>query len=80
MALIQQSLGEKILIMISQTKNAKKAWDILKEYQGYVKSSESKLYAYQQAFETIRMKNGDFVHNYVSIILTVMFHIRALGE
>ncbi|XP_039130885.1 uncharacterized protein LOC120267277 [Dioscorea cayenensis subsp. rotundata] len=81
LCLIQQRLDDKTLIRISQTRNAKKAWDILKkEYQGCTKSSAAKLYAYRQQFETIRMKNGDTIQDYVSKVLTLAHHIRTLGE
>ncbi|XP_039145505.1 uncharacterized protein LOC120282718 [Dioscorea cayenensis subsp. rotundata] len=79
--LMQQALEERILIRISGTRVAKKAWDILKkEYQGCSKSSAAKLHSYRQEYENLRMKNGESVQDYISRVLTTAYHIQALGE
>ncbi|XP_039134294.1 uncharacterized protein LOC120271681 [Dioscorea cayenensis subsp. rotundata] len=73
LVIIQQSLDEKVLIIISQTRNAKKAWDILKkEYQGCIKSSVAKLYSYRQEFEIMRMKNGDLSPKFKHVVSSII--------
>ncbi|XP_039145612.1 uncharacterized protein LOC120282836 [Dioscorea cayenensis subsp. rotundata] len=81
LCLIQQALDAKVLIRISQTRNAKKAWDILKgEYQGCAKNAAAQLHSHRQDFENTRMKHGEKIQDYISRVLTVVYHIRALGE
>lgn len=51
-----------------------------KKYQGCTKSAAARLYAYRQEFETAHMKSGESIQDYVSRVLTLVYHIRALGE
>ncbi|XP_039135695.1 uncharacterized protein LOC120273112 [Dioscorea cayenensis subsp. rotundata] len=81
LCLIQQALDAKVLIRLSQTRNAKKAWDILKgEYQGCTKNVAAQLHSHRQDFENTRMKTEEKVQDYISRVLTVVYHIRALGD
>ncbi|XP_039137400.1 uncharacterized protein LOC120274929 [Dioscorea cayenensis subsp. rotundata] len=78
---LEDDIQKNAKALISRTRVAKKAWDILKkEYQGCSKSSAVKLHTYRQEYENLRMKNGKSVQDYISRVLTTTYHIQALSK
>lgn len=79
--LIQQAVDEKILIRITEALTAKQAWDILQtEFQGGSKILSVKLYSLKSELETLRMKNGEKVQDYITRVLDIVYQLRVLGE
>lgn len=79
--LIQQGLDERMLIRIAEAPTAKCAWDILQtEHKGNTKILSVKLYSHRQELETMKMKNGEKIQEFISRVLDIVYKIRALGE
>lgn len=60
---------------------AKQAWEILKtEYQGSSIILSVKLYSLRQEMETMKIKTGEKVQDYMTRVLDIVYQIRMLGD
>ncbi|WOH12137.1 hypothetical protein DCAR_0831636 [Daucus carota subsp. sativus] len=78
---IQQAMHETIFSRIASATKAKEAWDILKtEFQGSAKVIEVKIQILSRDFETLLMKDGESVQEFLSRVSGIVSQMRALGE
>jgi hypothetical protein len=71
--LIQQGLEEYIFPKVAATNHAKKAWDILEiAYQGTNKVKNAKLQTLRKSFETLQMKDSNYVDHFMTHIMSIM--------
>lgn len=79
--LIQQALDPRILVIISEARTTKEAWDIIKiEFQGDLDNSIIQLHSLQREFDAVKMKQGESVQDFVSMVLDIVYQIRMLKE
>lgn len=79
--LIQQGLDERILIRIAEATTAIQAWDKLRiEYQGNTKILSVKLYSLLQEHQIMKMKNGEKVQDFISLVVDIVYKICMLRE
>jgi GTP1/Obg family GTP-binding protein len=65
----------------SAKKKSKDAWDALQNgYQGNAKVLTIKFQTLCRNFESLMMKEGDFMHDYFSNMLDIVKQIRKFGE
>ncbi|XP_073040319.1 uncharacterized protein [Primulina eburnea] len=78
---IQQAIHESIFTKISAGNTAKEAWTTLQtSFQGSSKVITVKLQSLRRDFETLQMKNGESVQNYLTRVDTVVNQMRSYGE
>jgi hypothetical protein len=79
--LIQHGLEEYIFPKVATTDHAKQAWDTLEiAYQGTDKVKNVKLQTPRKSFETLQMKNSDFVDHFMTHFMSIMNQLCTHGE
>ena len=78
---IQQAVHETIFSKIATTTTTKEAWTILqKVFQGSTKVMTVKLQSLRRDFETLQMKNGKSVHDFLSRVSVIVNQMRSFEE
>jgi hypothetical protein len=71
--LIQQGLEEYIFPKVAAADHAKHAWDTLEiAYQGTDKVKNAKLQTLRKSFETLQMKDSDFVDHFMTHVTSIV--------
>ncbi|XP_010695484.2 uncharacterized protein LOC104908106 [Beta vulgaris subsp. vulgaris] len=79
--IIQSTVDDDIFPRISTAKMAKEAWEILKmEYRGDSKVISVKLQNLHGNFESLKMKEKEYVHDYLSKVSSIVNQMRSFGE
>ncbi|KAJ1704767.1 hypothetical protein LUZ63_004546 [Rhynchospora breviuscula] len=78
---LQQAIHESIFSKIAAATSAKQAWTTLKiAYQGSAKVMAVKLQGLRRDFETLFMKQGETIQDFLSRASNIVNQIRAYGE
>jgi gag-polypeptide of LTR copia-type len=78
---IQSAMHESIFSKISVATTSKDAWTILKTvFQGSSKVIAIKLQGLRREFETLSMKQGETVQQFLTRVSTIVNQIRSCGE
>ncbi|RVW83084.1 Retrovirus-related Pol polyprotein from transposon TNT 1-94 [Vitis vinifera] len=78
---IQQVVHESIFSKIAAATTAKEAWTTLKTaFQGSSKVITVKLQSLRRDFETLHMKNGESVQDFLSRVAAIVNQMRSYGE
>ncbi|WKA06410.1 hypothetical protein VitviT2T_024309 [Vitis vinifera] len=78
---IQQAVHESIFSKIAAATTAKEAWTTLKTaFQGSSKVITVKLQSLRRDFETLHMKNGESVQDFLSRVAAIVNQMRSYGE
>ncbi|KAL6315260.1 hypothetical protein AAG906_000341 [Vitis piasezkii] len=78
---IQQAIHESIFSKIAAATTAKEAWTTLKTaFQGSSKVITVKLQSLRRDFETLHMKNGESVQDFLSRVAAIVNQMRSYGE
>ncbi len=78
---IQQAVDESIFSKIAVATTSKQAWNILKiEYQGSAKVITVKLQSLRRDFETLIMKNGETIQQFLARMSTIISQMRTYGD
>ncbi|KAJ0508279.1 putative RNA-directed DNA polymerase [Helianthus annuus] len=81
LSLIQQAVHDEVFSRIVAATTAKQAWTVLQtEYQGDSKVKMVKLQGLRRDFETIQMKEGEAVADFLSNVMKIVNQKRAYGE
>ena len=73
-------LTNSVFTKVMRCKTSKQAWDKLKIiYEGASKVKESKLQTYKGQFESLKMKEGENIGEYLLRVDEVINPIRGLG-
>ncbi|KAM0043888.1 putative RNA-directed DNA polymerase [Helianthus debilis subsp. tardiflorus] len=76
-----QSIDKQILKTITQKDSAKKIWDAMKvKYHGNARVKRAQLQRHRREFETLEMKEGEGVAEYLSRVMVVANDMRNCGE
>lgn len=79
--IIQQALHDNIFSRFITATTLKQAWTILKkEYQCDSKVLVVRLQSLRREFETLIMKNGELVADFLSRVMTTVSQMRSYGE
>ncbi|XP_073121219.1 uncharacterized protein [Henckelia pumila] len=78
---VQQDVHESVFSKIAGANTAKEAWTILKNsYQGTSKVIMVKLQTVRRDFETLFMKGGESVQDFLSRVAEIVNQLRSYGE
>ncbi|KAL6348546.1 hypothetical protein AAG906_013166 [Vitis piasezkii] len=78
---IQQAVHESIFSKIAAATTTKEAWTTLKTaFQGSSKVITVKLQSLRRDFETLHMKNGESVQDFLSRVAAIVNQMRSYGE
>ncbi|KAL4353097.1 hypothetical protein GQ457_06G014620 [Hibiscus cannabinus] len=78
---IQQAVHETVFLKIAAANTAKEAWGILKTaFQGSSKVIVIKLQSLRRDFETLQMKGGESVQDFLSRVAEIVNKMRSYGE
>ena len=79
--ILQQAVHETVFSRIAAATTSKEAWSILqKEFQGGSKVIVVKLQALRRDFETLAMKNGESIADFLSRAMAIVSQMRSYGE
>ena len=79
--ILQQAVHETVFSRIAAATTSKEAWSILqKEFQGGSKVIVVKLQALRRDFETLVMKNGESIADFLSRAMAIVSQMRSYGE
>lgn len=66
---------------IAEAKIAHEAWEVLRQYcQGMTKVLSVRIQALRQGFEMLQIEDSEWIHDYISRILTIVNQIHSLGH
>jgi len=78
---IQQGVSREIFPRIMQAKNAKEAWEILKnEFKGTNKVISIKLQSLWKDFDTLIMREDESIQSFFSCVSNIFNQIRSFGD
>ncbi|CAL5412844.1 unnamed protein product [Camellia sinensis] len=81
LVIIQQAVHDSIFSRIAAATTSKQAWSTLqKEFQGDSKVIVVKLQSLRRDFETLYMKNGESIADFLSRVMTIVSQMRSYGE
>ncbi|CAL5340443.1 unnamed protein product [Camellia sinensis] len=81
LVIIQQAVYDSIFSRIAAATTSKQAWSTLqKEFQGDSKVIMVKLQSLRRDFETLYMKNGESIADFLSRVMTIVSQMRSYGE
>ncbi|XP_076902167.1 uncharacterized protein LOC143556814 [Bidens hawaiensis] len=81
LSVIQQGVHDDVVSRIAAAATAKQAWVLLRnEYQGDDKVRMVRLQGLRREFETIQMKDGEVVSDFLSKVMKLVNQQRAYGE
>ncbi|VFQ83594.1 unnamed protein product [Cuscuta campestris] len=81
LAIIQQAVHDNVFSRIATATNSKQAWSTLqKEFKGDSKVIVVRLQSLRRDFETMIMKNGESVADFLSRAMTIVSQMRSCGE
>ncbi|KAJ0578627.1 putative RNA-directed DNA polymerase [Helianthus annuus] len=81
LSLIQQAVHDDVFSRIAAATTARQAWNLLQtEYQGDTKVKTVKLQGLRREFETLQMKDGEPVADFLSRTMKIVNQKRAYGE
>lgn len=81
LSVIQQGVHDDVFSRIAAAATAKQAWVLLRnEYQGDNKVKMVRLQGLRRDFETIQMKDGEVVSDFLSKVMKLVNQQRAYGE
>ncbi|XP_076906456.1 uncharacterized protein LOC143562579 [Bidens hawaiensis] len=81
LTLIQQAIHDEVFSRIAAASTSKQAWTLLQtEYQGDSKVKTVKLQGLRREFETLQMKEGEGVADFLSKVMKNVNQKRAYGE
>ncbi|XP_076926485.1 uncharacterized protein LOC143589674 [Bidens hawaiensis] len=81
LSLIQQAVHDEVFSRIAAASTSKQAWTLLQtEYQGDSKVKTVKLQGLGRDFETLQMKEGEGVADFLSKVMKNVNQKRAYGE
>lgn len=81
LAIIQQAVHDSVFSRIAAATTARQAWLLLKtEYQGDSKVKMVKLQTLRREFETLQMKEGEIVADFLSRVMKNVNQKRAFGK
>ncbi|KAJ0880933.1 putative RNA-directed DNA polymerase [Helianthus annuus] len=76
-----QSIDKAILKTITKKETSKQVWDAMKtKYQGSARVKRAQLQRLRRVFETLEMKNGEGINDYVSRVMVTANEMRMCGE
>jgi hypothetical protein len=79
--ILHQAMHERILPRIASAKQAKEEWDILQtSFQGMDKVKTTKLQILRRYFETLLMKDSDFVDSFYTHEIRLINQIKSHGQ
>jgi hypothetical protein len=79
--ILQQAVHETIFSRIAAATTSKQAWTILqKEFQGDSKVIVVRLQSLRRDFETLIMKNGESIADFLSRAMAIVSQMRSYGE
>ncbi|KAK2992127.1 hypothetical protein RJ640_019383 [Escallonia rubra] len=78
---IQQAVHETLFSRIAAATTSSEAWEILhKEFQGSSKVINMRLQSLRREFETLFMRNNDFVQDFLSRVIAIVGQMKSYGE
>lgn len=78
---IQQAVHETIFSRIAAATTSREAWLILQtEFQGSSRVVAVKLQTLRSEFETLQMKTGEAVQEYISRVTNIINQMRVFGD
>lgn len=81
LAMIYQGIPEDVLLSIAEKKNAKEAWEAIKNLcQGAEQVKKARVQTLKTEFEALSMKESDKLDDFYMKLNGLVTNIRALGE